>query len=96
MTKRSQLGAAILLTGLALTAFHPVGPAAAEQRKSDPAQVGRGAMAWVNQCGRCHNIRNIKDQTDGEWAVSVTHMRVRGNIPGQMARDIEAFLKASN
>lgn len=96
MTKKSQLGLAILLAGLVITAFDPVGPAGAQQSKPDPAQIGRGAKAWAEQCNRCHNLRNIKDQSDGEWSVSVTHMRVRGNIPGQMARDIEAFLKASN
>ncbi len=96
MTKRAQLGAAIISLGLALTAFGPIGSVVAEERKSDPAQVGRGAKAWVEQCGRCHNLRNPKDQTDAEWSVSVTHMRVRGNIPGQLARDIGAFLKASN
>ncbi len=93
MRTRINFAATVLLACLiALGA----GPGAAAERKSDPAQFARGAKAWVQQCSRCHALRNVKDQTDGEWAVSVNHMRVRGNIPGQVARDIAAFLKASN
>jgi mono/diheme cytochrome c family protein len=92
MRTRRYLGATVVLACLIGLG---AGPRAAE-RKSDPAQFARGAKAWVQQCGRCHALRNVKDQTDGEWSVSVSHMRVRGNIPGQVARDIEAFLKASN
>ena len=70
--------------------------AAGDDTKSDPAQIARGAKAWASQCGRCHNIRPPKSLSDEEWSVSVTHMRVRANLPGTVARDIEAFLKASN
>ncbi len=97
MTRMNLHGRAIMAMVVAVSVGLLAGPAAAAERKSpDPAQIARGAKAWVNQCTRCHNLRNVKDQTDGEWTVSVTHMRVRGNIPGQVARDIEAFLKASN
>lgn len=81
---------------LALTGLSMLGPVQAQERKSDSAQLARGAKAWIQQCTRCHNLRNVKDQTDAEWAISVTHMRIRANIPGEVARDIEAFLKASN
>ena len=97
MSTRKLPSGAILAAVLALSMGVLVGPAAAAGKKSnDPAQIARGAKAWVTQCTRCHNLRNVKDQTDGEWTVSVTHMRVRGNIPAQIARDIAAFLKASN
>ncbi len=92
MTTRRYLGATVVLACLIALGAAP----RAAERKPDPAQFARGAKAWVQQCSRCHALRNVKDQTDGEWSVSVSHMRVRGNIPGQVARDIEAFLKASN
>ncbi len=69
---------------------------AAEKAKKDPLQLARGAKAWAQNCGRCHNIRPPKELTDQEWEVSATHMRVRANLPGAMIRDIIVFLKASN
>lgn len=60
------------------------------------AQRARGAQAWANQCGRCHNIRPANEFTDDIWDVSVNHMRIRGNIPPSVIRDIKAFLKSSN
>jgi cytochrome c1 len=69
---------------------------AAGKDKPDPKQFARGAKAWAKTCSRCHNMKAARDNTDEEWHVDVTHMRVRANIPGDMARDIEAFLRASN
>jgi len=66
------------------------------QNKPDPKQFARGAKAWAKTCARCHNMKSAQDNSDEEWHVDVTHMRVRANIPGDVARDIEAFLKASN
>jgi len=89
----SALAAAVLSTLSLSSAL------AADEGKSkspDPAQIARGAKAWAQVCNRCHNLRDPKEINDEDWSVSVTHMRVRGNIPGQVARDIEAFLKASN
>ena len=65
-------------------------------KKADPMQVVRGAKAWKNNCGRCHNLRSPKELNDEEWDVSVAHMRVRANLLGFEAEDIKAFLKASN
>ena len=62
----------------------------------DPVQVARGAKAWVDQCGRCHNLRAPSELDDADWYVSTTHMRVRANIPGDVIADIQAFLMASN
>lgn len=62
----------------------------------DPAQIARGAQSWAKECGRCHNLRSPSELTDEEWVVSTTHMRVRANIPGDVIRDIRAFLKNSN
>lgn len=62
----------------------------------DPMQIARGAKAWPYVCNRCHNLRDPKELSDNGWTVTVTHMRVRANLPGQLARDIAAFLKANN
>ena len=68
-------------------------PAAVE---STAANVSRGAKAWAENCGTCHNVRSPGDLSDAQWSVATTHMRVRANLPGDMTRDIIAFLQASN
>lgn len=55
----------------------------------------RGAQAWADHCGRCHNLRSPSELSENAWDVSVTHMRTRANLPGHLAADIEAFLKYS-
>ena len=67
-----------------------------EPAKKDPMQFARGAKAWAKNCARCHNMKSASDYSDEIWKTSVSHMRVRANIPGNVARDIEAFLTASN
>lgn len=69
---------------------------AQEESETDPMAVARGAKSWEQHCNRCHYAREIDELTDSEWDVSVTHMRLIGNIPGEVARDIQAFLKSSN
>ena len=83
-----------LTTVLALLAQPSL--AAEEVETPDPAQIARGAKAWSENCGRCHNMRSPKELTDEEWMVSVTHMRVIANLPGNVADDIIEFLKSSN
>lgn len=60
------------------------------------AQVAKGAKAWADHCGRCHNIRGPEEFTDDIWDVSVNHMRVRANLPAEVIPDIKAFLKSGN
>lgn len=60
------------------------------------AAVSRGAKAWAENCGSCHNIRSPRELGDAQWQVAATHMRVRANLPGDVTRDITAFLQASN
>ena len=72
------------------------GNALAQEKRPDPLQIARGAKAWADNCGRCHNIRSPSEVGDKEWHVSVAHMRVRANIPGNVARDIKVFLQSSN
>lgn len=74
----------------------PLAPTNAEEYAADQQQIGRGAKAWSENCGRCHNIRDPRELKDYEWEVSVMHMRKIGNLPGEVARDIQAYLKASN
>jgi len=69
---------------------------AADKAKKDPMQFARGAKAWSQNCERCHNLRGPKEFSDSDWDTIVTHMRVRANLPGNVARDIVAFLKGSN
>lgn len=63
--------------------------------KTDAAAVARGAKAWANACGRCHNLRSPSELNAELWDVSVQHMRVRANLPGSVADDIKLFLMSS-
>ena len=92
--KTPMIFTAIALAGL--VGLIPLAAYSAHDDVPDPAQIARGAKAWAEQCGRCHNIRSPSELTDEEWLVSTTHMRVRGNIPGNVIRDIQAFLRSSN
>jgi hypothetical protein len=86
---------AALLCGVLILALGG-GAWAAENKGSDAAQIARGAKAWANTCSRCHNLRSPKELTDEDWEISVMHMRVRAKLPGNVAKDITAFLKAAN
>ena len=88
--------AALSLSLPALTIADEVETPQAQSTRPDPMQLARGARSWSRECGRCHNLRSPSELSDEEWDVSVTHMRVRANIPGDEAEDIIAFLKASN
>jgi len=67
-----------------------------DESATDQAQFARGAQAWADHCGRCHNVRAPGELNDADWYVSTTHMRVRANLPGDVIEDIQAFLMASN
>ena len=58
--------------------------------------VTAGAKTWTANCSRCHNMRDPQEFQDQYWRVIVSHMRVRAGLTGQEARDILAFLQASN
>lgn len=94
MTPRTPTTAALMAGLLLLPASGTA--AAQDSQEGRSAQIAEGAEAWQANCGRCHNLRNIQDQTDEEWDVSVSHMRVRANLPGPVAESIKAFLKSSN
>ncbi|MBT5040002.1 MAG: cytochrome c [Rhodospirillaceae bacterium] len=74
-----------------------IGPASAgEKEETSPAQVAAGAKSWADNCARCHNMRSPSEFNDYEWNVIVDHMRVRANLPGDVARNIKAFLEKAN
>ena len=79
---------------VAAVAAAPAG--AQEQKKPDPAAFARGAKAWADSCGRCHNVRDPKELRDDQWKPVVTHMRIRAGLTGKEARDILLFLQGSN
>jgi cytochrome c553 len=97
MKKANAHGAVLagLLVALVMAAAS-FGAWAGEEKAGDPAQFARGAKAWAENCNRCHNVRDPKELQDYEWYVSVTHMRLVAGLPGNVARDILAFLQASN
>lgn len=68
---------------------------AAETADETP-DFARGASLYSANCGRCHNARGPGEYSDGTWPMIVTHMRVISGLPGDQAREIEAFLRASN
>ncbi len=79
----------ILVMGVPFTAF------AAEPADEMP-NFARGASLYSSNCGRCHNARGPGEYSDATWPLVVTHMRVIAGLPGDQAREIEAFLRASN
>ncbi len=58
--------------------------------------LNRGAKVWANTCTRCHNLREPSEFSDYEWKAIITHMRIRAGLTGRDARDIAAFIMASN
>jgi len=58
--------------------------------------VTTGAKAWVDNCSRCHNMRDPQEFQDNYWRVIISHMRVRAGLTGKEARNILAFIQASN
>ncbi len=79
--------AAALVPGAAALAV------ATDKPAGDP---GHGVKLWADNCARCHNMRDPREFRDDQWHVIVSHMRVRAGLTGQDARDIRAFLQASN
>lgn len=76
---------AVLLVALPMTS-------SAQQARS----VADGVRLWSQNCGRCHNFRPAEERSDGEWAVIMSHMRVRANLTRSTAEAILAFLQTSN
>lgn len=98
MLKKIETNMSVFILALFLVLFGLIPTTSAEEKNetADMAQVSRGAKAWADHCGRCHNLRDPAELTDEIWDVSVNHMHVRANIPFDVIRDIKFFLKSSN
>ena len=51
------------------------------------------AQIWSETCNRCHNTRSPDSYSGNEWAIVMTHMRVRGYLTGEDQRAILEFLQ---
>jgi len=91
--KTEILSKTILAMALTMGAVISTPTLASEKPAGD---FGRGAMEWVNNCNRCHNVRDPKELRDDQWISTVYHMRIRAGLTGQQVRDIITFLQASN
>jgi len=68
----------------------------AEKAADTKGDFARGAKSWVDNCTRCHNVRDPKELRDDQWITTTFHMRMRAGLTGQEVRDIIKFLQASN
>lgn len=90
-------GTLVVLADRGLGASEEKDPPPAESlKKSKEGDFIRGARLWVNNCGRCHNVRDPKDLNDREWKLAMSHMRIRAGLTGQDTRDILKFLTQNN
>ncbi len=89
---KTGLASLIVITGLSFlnVSF------AAEENADTKGDFARGAKAWVDNCVRCHNVRDPKELRDDQWITTTFHMRIRAGLTGQQARDIIKFLQMSN
>ncbi len=62
----------------------------------EAGNFSNGSRIWADNCNRCHNVRGPKELRDDQWITTTFHMRVRGGLTGQEARDVITFLQASN
>jgi len=85
-----------LASALGLVVMTPWNASLAASQRSDAGSFARGAKAWADNCGRCHNLRNPKEFNDAQWKVIVSHMRLRAGLTGQEARDVLKFLQGGN
>lgn len=79
-----------------VTAAALLTPALGEVQAQQQGDLGRGAEVYGATCGRCHNPRSPVERADREWTVIVNHMRTRAGLTGRAARDVLAFLHATN
>jgi cytochrome c5 len=69
-------------------------PAMLSSSSAKPTAPKKGkAQIWAETCNRCHNTRSPDSYSGKEWAVVMTHMRVRGYLTGEDQRAIQEFLQ---
>jgi cytochrome c5 len=59
-----------------------------------PAPAKGGAQLWVENCARCHNLRDPSTYNNRQWEVAMHQMRVRANLTAQEHKLILAFLQS--
>lgn len=99
MKRRYNPSVKLLVASSLTLAFAAVAGAAeadAPNATQDPMAFTRGAGAWADNCGRCHNIRDPRELRDDQWRAVMAHMRLRAGLTGQDTRDILSFLQGSN
>lgn len=101
MTKKQNILLGIVIASMTVltmqsAAADRVGKETAQPGYDNAEQRARGGKAWTQHCKRCHNLRAPNEKQDYEWDISVNHMRIIGNIPGETTEDIKMFLKAAN
>lgn len=82
----------MLLAGVLTVAW--LAPVAGQDANRD--LVAQGAKVYGNVCGTCHNARSPLERNDSQWAIIMSHMRVRANLTGNQSRAVLAFLQATN
>jgi cytochrome c1 len=55
-----------------------------------------GQNVYEANCGKCHSERYASERSDDEWAVIVTHMRLRGGLTAKEARAVLEYLQDNN
>ena len=65
----------------------------ADDTKPDAPPAKGRAQIWAETCNRCHNTRSPDSYSGKEWAIVMTHMRVRGYLTGEDQRAILEFLQ---
>ncbi|SRR6266700_8099002 len=63
-------------------------------QKSEAKETKGRSQLWSQTCNRCHNARSPDSYNAHEWAVVMTHMRVRGYLTGEEQRAILEFLQS--
>ncbi len=81
---------------LLISGFSFMNVGLASEDASKEGDFARGATAWVNNCVRCHNVRDPKELRDDQWITTTNHMRIRAGLTGQQSRDVIKFLQMSN
>jgi len=83
---------AILTNGCKSVSSSSAAPAAGQA--DEAMAVAAGAQLWVENCGRCHSLRDPASFSAAQWEVSVHHMRVRVPLTAEQQKAITEFLSS--
>ncbi len=60
------------------------------------ASAPSGAELWLENCARCHNLRDPSSFSAEQWDAIVRHMRMRVPLTGEEQRAITEFLQSAS